>query len=43
LRVAESQKIWDVLREIKGNETKAAEILKVSYKILLTKIKEYCR
>jgi DNA-binding NtrC family response regulator len=41
LRVAESQRIWDVLRETKGNKSKAAEILKVSYKTLLTKIKEY--
>lgn len=41
LRVAESQRIRDVLRETKGNKSKAAEILKVSYKTLLTKIKEY--
>lgn len=41
LRVAESKRIKDVLRETKGNKTKAAEILKVSYKTLLTKIKEY--
>ncbi len=41
LRVAESQKIISVLKETKGNKSKAAEILQVSYKTLLTKIKEY--
>jgi DNA-binding NtrC family response regulator len=41
LRIAETQKIGDVLRETKGNKSKAAEILQVSYKTLLTKIKEY--
>jgi len=30
-----------VLGETKGNKTRAAEILQVSYKTLLTKIKEY--
>lgn len=40
-RKAESQRISDVLKETKGNKTKAAEILQVSYKTLLTKIKEY--
>lgn len=41
LRIAETQKIVDVLRETRGNKSKAAEILHVSYKTLLTKIKEY--
>ncbi|MEW6053946.1 MAG: sigma-54 dependent transcriptional regulator [Nitrospirota bacterium] len=40
-RKAESRRISDVLKETKGNKTKAAEILQVSYKTLLTKIKEY--
>jgi len=40
-RKAESVRILDVLRETKGNKTRAAEILQVSYKTLLTKIKEY--
>jgi len=40
-RKAESQRIIDVLGETKGNKTRAAEILQVSYKTLLTKIKEY--
>ena len=39
-RKAESERILDVLRETKGNKTKAAEILQVSYKTLLTKIKK---
>jgi DNA-binding NtrC family response regulator len=30
-----------VLRETGGNKSKAAEILQVSYKTLLTKIKDY--
>ncbi len=41
LRKAETQRISEALRETKGNKTKAAEILQVSYKTLLTKIKEY--
>jgi two-component system response regulator AtoC len=41
LRIAETQRITEALRETKGNKTKAAEILHVSYKTLLTKIKEY--
>ncbi|OHE58129.1 MAG: hypothetical protein A2Z47_08175 [Thermodesulfovibrio sp. RBG_19FT_COMBO_42_12] len=41
LRIAETQKIVDVLKETRGNKSKAAEILHVSYKTLLTKIKEY--
>jgi DNA-binding NtrC family response regulator len=41
LRIAETQRIGEVLKETKGNKSKAAEILCVSYKTLLTKIKEY--
>lgn len=41
LRIAESQKISDVLQKTKGNKSKAAEILQVSYKTLLNKIKDY--
>ena len=40
-RKAETQRIASALRETKGNKSRAAEILKVSYKTLLTKIKEY--
>lgn len=40
-RKVETQRIIDVLKQTKGNKTKAAEILQVSYKTLLTKIKEY--
>jgi DNA-binding NtrC family response regulator len=41
LRIAETKRIISALRETKGNKSKAAEILRVSYKTLLTKIKEY--
>ncbi len=41
LRIAESQRIKKALTETKGNKSKAAQILSVSYKTLLTKIKEY--
>lgn len=41
LREAETKRILQVLRETKGNKTRAAEILQVSYKTLLTKIREY--
>jgi DNA-binding NtrC family response regulator len=41
LRVAETKRITSVLRETKGNKSRAADILQVSYKTLLTKIKEY--
>jgi DNA-binding NtrC family response regulator len=41
LKKAETQRIVSALRETKGNKTKAAEILRVSYKTLLTKIKDY--
>jgi DNA-binding NtrC family response regulator len=41
LKIAESKRIKKALRDTDGNKTKAAEILNVSYKTLLTKIKEY--
>jgi transcriptional regulator with PAS, ATPase and Fis domain len=41
LRTAETQRIVSALKETRGNKSKAAEILRVSYKTLLTKIKEY--
>ena len=41
LRVAETERIRSALKETKGNKSRAAEILQVSYKTLLTKIKEY--
>jgi DNA-binding NtrC family response regulator len=41
LKVAETDRIRRALRESGGNKTRAAETLKVSYKTLLTKIKDY--
>jgi DNA-binding NtrC family response regulator len=41
LRRAETQRIVSALKETRGNKSRAAEILHVSYKTLLTKIKEY--
>jgi DNA-binding NtrC family response regulator len=41
LRTAETKRIISVLKETRGNKSRAAEILRVSYKTLLTKIKEY--
>ena len=40
-RKAETRRIVQVMNETRGNKSKAAEILQVSYKTLLTKIKEY--
>lgn len=40
-RIAESILIRKVLGQVGGNKSRAAEILKVSYKTLLTKIKDY--
>ncbi len=40
-RMVESKMIGKVLGETGGNKSRAAEILQVSYKTLLTKIKEY--
>ncbi len=42
VRLAETERIKRALIETKGNKLKAADILGVSYKTLLTKIKEYC-
>jgi DNA-binding NtrC family response regulator len=41
LRIVESRRIKKALDDTNGNKTRAAEILKVSYKTLLTKIKDY--
>ena len=40
-RVAETRLIRKALKETNGNKSRAAEALKVSYKTLLTKIKDY--
>jgi len=40
-RIAESRMIAKVLKETGGNKTRASEVLQVSYKTLLTKIKDY--
>ncbi len=40
-RLVESKMIRKVLRKTEGNKSRAAEILQVSYKTLLTKIKDY--
>lgn len=40
-RIAETQRIVRALRETKGNKSRASELLHVSYKTLLTKIKDY--
>jgi len=41
VRTVEKTRILNAMRQSQGNKTKAAELLKVSYKTLLTKIKEY--
>lgn len=41
VRCAEKARIANVLKETSGNKSKAAILLKVSYKTLLNKIKEY--
>jgi DNA-binding NtrC family response regulator len=41
VRFAEKIRIEGALRETGGNKSKAAEVLKVSYKTLLTKLKDY--
>jgi DNA-binding NtrC family response regulator len=41
LKIAETQRIKKALEETHGNKSRAAELLKVSYKTLLTKIKDY--
>jgi DNA-binding NtrC family response regulator len=40
-RIAESRRIRQVLKQTNGNKSRAAEVLQVSYKTLLTKIKDY--
>ncbi len=40
-RIAESRRIRQALKQTGGNKTRAAELLQVSYKTLLTKIKDY--
>jgi DNA-binding NtrC family response regulator len=40
-RIVETQRIKKALKETKGNKSRAAELLQVSYKTLLTKIKDY--
>ncbi len=41
IRYAERQRILKALQRHRWNKTRAAEELKVSYKTLLTKIREY--
>jgi DNA-binding NtrC family response regulator len=41
LRAAETERIVKALKEARGNKTKTAAVLKVSYKTLLNKIKDY--
>src|SRR6202142_2415990 len=41
VRTAEKARIEDVLRKTGGNKSRAAELLQVSYKTLLTKIRDY--
>jgi DNA-binding NtrC family response regulator len=40
-RIAETQRIARALKETRGNKSRASELLQVSYKTLLTKIKDY--
>jgi len=40
-RIVESRRIRQVLKQTNNNKSRAAEILQVSYKTLLTKIKDY--
>ncbi len=40
-RIIETERITRALQETRGNKSRAAELLQVSYKTLLTKIKEY--
>ncbi|VAX26315.1 Response regulator of zinc sigma-54-dependent two-component system [hydrothermal vent metagenome] len=40
-RIVENKMIKKILRQTAGNKSRAAEILQVSYKTLLTKIKDY--
>ena len=40
-RIAETERIRRALKETRGNKSRASELLQVSYKTLLTKIKDY--
>lgn len=40
-RIVETERIIRALKETKGNKSRAAELLQVSYKTLLTKVKDY--
>lgn len=40
-RIVETQRITKALKDTNGNKTKAAELLQVSYKTLLTKIRDH--
>jgi DNA-binding NtrC family response regulator len=41
VRIAETERIGKALKETRGNKSRAAELLQVSYKTLLTKIRDY--
>jgi DNA-binding NtrC family response regulator len=41
IRIVETQRIAQALKETRGNKSRASELLSVSYKTLLTKIKDY--
>lgn len=41
VKIAETERITRALKETRGNKSRAAELLQVSYKTLLNKIKEY--
>jgi len=41
IRIAETQRIKRAMKETRGNKSRASELLQVSYKTLLTKIKDY--
>ncbi|MBI5640331.1 MAG: sigma-54-dependent Fis family transcriptional regulator, partial [Nitrospirae bacterium] len=41
MRIAETRRITLALKETRGNKSRASELLQVSYKTLLTKIKDY--
>jgi DNA-binding NtrC family response regulator len=41
VKIIERQKLTETLAQHDGNKTRAAEALEVSYKTLLTKLKEY--
>ena len=40
-RIAETERIRRALKETRGNKSRAAELLQVSYKTLLTKVRDY--